>query len=320
MNRYARPALALVFVAMLATPALIRRFGSRADARRRVVGAGSADARTASASTESAKASGIDFVHEAPDARRQAGAHHAAGRLDGRGGRGRRRRCRRPSRSLRHQQQGRVAATASIATAATARSRTSPARFGVADVNQRETGVSMGAVLGDYDNDGFEDLFLYRWGRAELFHNDGGRGFTRVDRRARCRRGPTSTPRCGSTTTATAGSISSSAATTPRGLNLWKLADDEDHAGELRVREQRRPQVSLSQSRRRPVRGSERARSASRRRAGRSPPSPPICAAPAIPTSSSPTTTASRSSSSTKAAASAKSGARPASATRRRAA
>ena len=38
----------------------------------------------------------------------------------------------------------------------------------------------MGAVWGDYDNDGYEDLFLYRWGRPELFHNDGGQGFTRV--------------------------------------------------------------------------------------------------------------------------------------------
>src|SRR5262249_58275642 len=28
--------------------------------------------------------------------------------------------------------------------------------------------------------DGFEDLFLYRWGRPELFHNDAGHGFTRV--------------------------------------------------------------------------------------------------------------------------------------------
>jgi hypothetical protein len=54
------------------------------------------------------------------------------------------------------------------------------AEQGLADVNRPGTGVSMGAVWGDYDNDGFEDLFLYKWGRPELFHNDGGRGFTRV--------------------------------------------------------------------------------------------------------------------------------------------
>ena len=54
------------------------------------------------------------------------------------------------------------------------------ARLGVADVNRRATGVSMGAVWGDYDNDGYEDVFVYKWGRPELFRNDRGRGFTRV--------------------------------------------------------------------------------------------------------------------------------------------
>jgi hypothetical protein len=54
------------------------------------------------------------------------------------------------------------------------------ASMGVADVNREGTGVSMGAVWGDYDNDGFEDLFLYKYGRPELFHNDGGHGFTPV--------------------------------------------------------------------------------------------------------------------------------------------
>ena len=89
-------------------------------------------------------------------------------------------------------------------------------RLGLADLNHAETGVSMGAVWGDYDNDGFEDLFLYRWGRPELFHNDGGQALhARHRARRACRRGPTSTPRSGSTTTATAGSICSSAATTP---------------------------------------------------------------------------------------------------------
>jgi enediyne biosynthesis protein E4 len=56
--------------------------------------------------------------------------------------------------------------------------------LGVADVNQAGTGVSMGAVWGDYDNDGYEDLFLIKWGRPELFHNDQGHGFTRVSEAA----------------------------------------------------------------------------------------------------------------------------------------
>src|SRR3990172_3162148 len=52
--------------------------------------------------------------------------------------------------------------------------------MGVADLNRVGTGVSMGAVWGDYDNDGYEDLFVYKWGRPELFHNEQGRGFTAV--------------------------------------------------------------------------------------------------------------------------------------------
>jgi hypothetical protein len=55
---------------------------------------------------------------------------------------------------------------------------------GVADVNRAGTGVSMGAVWGDFDNDGFEDLFLYKYGRPELFRNNGGTTFTRVSERA----------------------------------------------------------------------------------------------------------------------------------------
>lgn len=52
--------------------------------------------------------------------------------------------------------------------------------LGIADVNKPGTGVSMGAVWGDYDNDGYPDLFLIKWGKPELFHNDRGHGFTPV--------------------------------------------------------------------------------------------------------------------------------------------
>jgi enediyne biosynthesis protein E4 len=54
------------------------------------------------------------------------------------------------------------------------------AEVGLAEVNSRETGVSMGAVWGDYDNDGYEDVLIYKWGKPELYHNDGGKHFTRV--------------------------------------------------------------------------------------------------------------------------------------------
>ena len=56
--------------------------------------------------------------------------------------------------------------------------------MGIADVNQAGTGVSMGAVWGDYDNDGYEDLYLIKWGRPELYHNDHGHGFTRMSEQA----------------------------------------------------------------------------------------------------------------------------------------
>ena len=58
------------------------------------------------------------------------------------------------------------------------------AALGVADVNQQGSGVSMGSVWGDYDNDGWDDLLLYRYGRPELFHNDQGRHFTPVGEHA----------------------------------------------------------------------------------------------------------------------------------------
>ena len=58
------------------------------------------------------------------------------------------------------------------------------AEMGVADVNKSDIGVSMGAVWGDYDNDGWDDLFLYRYGRPELFHNDHGKRFVAVGAQA----------------------------------------------------------------------------------------------------------------------------------------
>ena len=54
------------------------------------------------------------------------------------------------------------------------------AKMGVADLNKPGTGVCMGAVWGDYDNSGYPSLLVYKWGKPELFHNDGGHGFTRV--------------------------------------------------------------------------------------------------------------------------------------------
>ncbi|MFH5884461.1 CRTAC1 family protein [Halalkalibaculum sp. DA3122] len=55
-------------------------------------------------------------------------------------------------------------------------------KMGVAMLNEQPVanGTSMGSVWGDYDNDGYEDLLVFKWGKPELFHNDQGEGFTRV--------------------------------------------------------------------------------------------------------------------------------------------
>ncbi|MGH9961194.1 MAG: CRTAC1 family protein, partial [Pyrinomonadaceae bacterium] len=42
-------------------------------------------------------------------------------------------------------------------------------------LNSKIDGVGVGAVAGDYDNDGKPDLFVIRYGSLALYHNDGGK-------------------------------------------------------------------------------------------------------------------------------------------------
>src|SRR5437870_751011 len=51
---------------------------------------------------------------------------------------------------------------------------------GLADGNRPGEGVSMGAVWGDFDNDGLEDVLIYKWGYLQLFKNMGDLHFTDV--------------------------------------------------------------------------------------------------------------------------------------------
>ncbi len=52
--------------------------------------------------------------------------------------------------------------------------------YHIADLNVKGSGVSMGAVWADFDNDGYEDLFIYKWGRPELYRNNRGKSFINV--------------------------------------------------------------------------------------------------------------------------------------------
>ena len=62
------------------------------------------------------------------------------------------------------------------------------ASAGLADLNRPGEGVSMGAVWGDVDNDGREDVLVYRYGYLALFRNVDGRRFEDVTARSGLRR------------------------------------------------------------------------------------------------------------------------------------
>jgi enediyne biosynthesis protein E4 len=62
------------------------------------------------------------------------------------------------------------------------------ARVGLADLNRPGEGVSMGAVWGDIDNDGREDVLVYRYGYPVLFRNVDGHHFEDVTAQSGLRR------------------------------------------------------------------------------------------------------------------------------------
>lgn len=51
---------------------------------------------------------------------------------------------------------------------------------GLADLNQEGTGACMGSVWADMDNDGDEDVLIYKWGTVELFRSEKGQRFERI--------------------------------------------------------------------------------------------------------------------------------------------
>jgi hypothetical protein len=179
----AKIVLIVVFVGLIATPVVLRRLSAQREKRIATADPQSALSRYGVRFDEVAKSVGVNFVHQAPklDPKLEhimpqvasMGAAVSVVDFDRDGwpdiyitnsGEGSK------NALYRNQQDGTFKDVATD--------------VGLADVNQAETGVSMGAVWGDYDNDGYEDVFLYKWGRPELFHNDGGKAFTRVTDKA----------------------------------------------------------------------------------------------------------------------------------------
>jgi enediyne biosynthesis protein E4 len=182
-SRFPRIILGVFFLGLLATPLVIKRIRASNKAASANASAATALARYGFHFAESAKAAGIDFKHTAPTLDPKLdhimiqvasmGAAVSVVDFDRDGW-----------QDLYVCNSGEGSKNALYRNNGDGTFTDVAASLGVADVNRKETGVSTGAVWGDYDNDGFEDLFLYKWGRPELFHNDAGKGFTRVSEKA----------------------------------------------------------------------------------------------------------------------------------------
>ena len=179
----ARVLLGLLLAAMLATPFAIKRLAADGEGGSRSITKPEAMARHGFYLEEVSRASGVDFVHQAPvlDARlapimplvASMGAAVSIVDFDRDGW---------PDIYVTNSAVG--SRNALYRNMRDGSFKDVAEEMGLADVNQPGTGVSMGTVWGDFDNDGYEDLLLIKWGRPELFHNDGGRGFTRVSDKA----------------------------------------------------------------------------------------------------------------------------------------
>jgi enediyne biosynthesis protein E4 len=182
-GRPAKAVLAVIFVALLAVPLVLKRLAARRETGKSKLEASQAMTRYGFHLQEVAQASGITFVHQAPTldhkldhimpqvASMGAGVSIVDFDRDG-------------WQDIYLTNSGEGSKNCLYRNLRDGTFKDVAEELGVADVNQAGTGVSMGAVWGDYDNDGFEDLFLYKWGRPELFHSDGGSHFTRVSEQA----------------------------------------------------------------------------------------------------------------------------------------
>jgi hypothetical protein len=179
----ARTLLVIFFIGLIATPVVLKRFYNSGSPGKRPLEAQTALDRYGFHLEEVSKSCGIDFIHQAPklDAKldhimpqiASMGAAVSVVDFDRDG-----------LPDLYVTNSGEGSQNHLYHNLGNGQFKDIAPEMGIADVNRPGTGVSMGAVWGDYDNDGFEDLFLYKWGRPELYHNDGGHGFTRVTEQA----------------------------------------------------------------------------------------------------------------------------------------
>jgi len=181
--RISKVILAIFFIGLLAVPLVMKRLSNRIEAAKPSGDPSAALARYGFRFEEVSKSVGIDFKHKAPQLDSKLdhimpqvasmGAAVSVADFDRDGW-----------QDLYVTSSGEGSFNALYRNLGDGGFKDVAAEMGLADLNRKETGVSMGAVWGDYDNDGYEDLFIYRWGRPELFHNDGGRGFTRATEKA----------------------------------------------------------------------------------------------------------------------------------------
>lgn len=173
----------IFFLALLCTPLVYKRLSARTQVRERSADPATALARYGLSFHEAARESGIDFKHTSPHLdpklnhiMEQVASMGAAVSIidfdrDG-------------LADIYVVNSGEGSKNALYRNLGNGRFEDVADEVGLADVNQSGTGVSTGAVWGDYDNDGYEDVLIYKWGRPELFHNDGGKHFTRVTEQA----------------------------------------------------------------------------------------------------------------------------------------
>jgi hypothetical protein len=178
-NRIARTLLVIFFIGLIATPLVIKRLNARSESSKASTNASTALARYGFRFEESSKAAGVNFKHEVPTFDEKlnhimsqvavVGAAVSVVDFDRDGW-----------ADFYVTNSGEGSKNALYRNLGDGAFKEVAGEVGLADLNERERGVSMGAVWGDYDNDGYEDLFLYRWGKPDLFHNNGGKSFTCV--------------------------------------------------------------------------------------------------------------------------------------------